>query len=140
ADVEAIAGVLHEVVRPDVAWFDLTTNSPEVVRALHAKLAERGVHLLDAPVSGGPRGAQTGKLALWVGGEQSIYERNLPLLQAIGDQPLYVGPIGAGTIAKLVHNSTSFALPAVRAEGMTLGGQAEGDARSLVNARRPAGN
>src|SRR6187455_2569647 len=90
ADVEAIAGALHESLRPGTAWFDLTTNSPDVVRKLHAKLAERGVHLLDAPVSGGPRGAQTGKLALWVGGEQAIYERHLPLLRAIGDQPLYV--------------------------------------------------
>ena len=135
-DVEAIAGVLHEVLRPDVAWFDLTTNSPEVVRALHAKLAKRGVHLLDAPVSGGPRGAQTGKLALWVGGEQSIYERNLPLLQAIGDQPLYVGPIGAGTIAKLVHNCTSFALQAVLAEVMTLGVKAGVDPLALFKAVR----
>ena len=135
-DVEAIAGLLHEVLRADVAWFDLTTNSPDVVRKLHAKLAGRGVHLLDAPVSGGPRGAQTGKLALWVGGEQSIYERHLTLLQAIGDQPLYVGPIGAGTIAKLVHNCTSFALQAILAEVMTLGVKAGVDPLALFKAVR----
>ena len=135
-DVEEVAAALHDVLKPDTAWFDLTTNSPDVVRALHAKLAGRGVHLLDAPVSGGPRGAQTGKLALWVGGEQAIYERHLPLLQAIGDQPLYVGPIGAGTIAKLVHNATSFALQAVLAEVMTLGVKAGVDPLALFKAVR----
>src|SRR5688572_10843905 len=136
ADVEAVAEGLHESLRPGTAWFDLTTNSPDVVRALHAKLAERGVHLLDAPVSGGPRGAQTGKLALWVGGEQAIYDRHLPLLQAIGDQPLYVGPIGAGTIAKLVHNCTSFAMQAILAEVMTLGVKAGVDPLALFKAVR----
>jgi 3-hydroxyisobutyrate dehydrogenase-like beta-hydroxyacid dehydrogenase len=135
-DVEEVAATLHDVLKPDTAWFDLTTNSPDIVRKLHAKLAERGVHLLDAPVSGGPRGAQTGKLALWVGGEQAIYERHLPLLQAIGDQPLYVGPIGAGTIAKLVHNCTSFALQAVLAEVMTLGVKAGVDPLALFKAVR----
>ena len=135
-DVEQVATALHPVLKPGTAWFDLTTNSPEVVRELHAKLAARGVHLLDAPVSGGPRGAQTGKLALWVGGEQAVYERHLPLLRAIGDQPLYVGPIGAGTIAKLVHNCTSFALQAVLAEVMTLGVKAGVDPLALFKAVR----
>jgi 3-hydroxyisobutyrate dehydrogenase len=135
-DVEAIAARLQEALKPGTAWFDLTTNSPDVVRALHAKLAARGVQLLDAPVSGGPRGAQTGKLALWVGGEQALYDRHLPLLRAIGDQPLYVGAIGAGTIAKLVHNATSFALQAVLAEVMTLGVKAGVEPLALFKAVR----
>ena len=136
ADVETVAEALRDALRPGLVWFDLTTNSPDVVRRLHATLATRKVHLLDAPVSGGPRGAQTGKLALWVGGEQAIYDRHLPLLQAIGDQPLYVGPIGAGTIAKLVHNATSFALQAVLAEVMTLGVKAGVDPLALWKAVR----
>jgi 3-hydroxyisobutyrate dehydrogenase len=135
-DVEAIAAQLQGALKPGTAWFDLTTNSPDVVRALHAKLAARGVQLLDAPVSGGPRGAQTGKLALWVGGEEALYDRHLPLLRAIGDQPLYVGAIGAGTIAKLVHNATSFALQAVLAEVMTLGVKAGVDPLALFKAVR----
>src|SRR4029079_14674960 len=135
-DVEAIAAQLQGALKPGTAWFDLTTNSPDVVRALHAKLAARGVQLLDAPVSGGPRGAQTGKLALWVGGEEGLYDRHLPLLRAIGDQPLYVGAIGAGTIAKLVHNATSFALQAVLAEVMTLGVKAGVEPLALFKAVR----
>ena len=135
-DVEAVATTLRDVLRRGTAWFDLTTNSPDVVRKLHASLAERDVHLLDAPVSGGPKGAQSGKLALWVGGEQEIYERHLPLLQAIGDQPLYVGPIGGGTIAKLVHNCTSFAMQAILAEVMTLGVKAGVEPLALFKAVR----
>jgi 3-hydroxyisobutyrate dehydrogenase len=135
-DVEAMAGTLGKAMQPGSAWFDLTTNSPDVVRKIHADLAARRIHLLDAPVSGGPRGAQTGKLALWVGGEQAIYDRHLPLLRTIGDQPLYVGPIGAGTIAKLVHNCTSFALQAVLAEVMTLGVKAGVDPLALFKAVR----
>jgi 3-hydroxyisobutyrate dehydrogenase len=136
ADVEAMAPTLGKAMKPGSAWFDLTTNSPDVVRKIHADLARRKIDLLDAPVSGGPRGAQTGKLALWVGGDQAIYDRHLPLLRAIGDQPLYVGPIGAGTIAKLVHNCTSFALQAVLAEVMTLGVKAGVDPLALFKAVR----
>ena len=135
-DVEATAATLGKAMKPGSAWFDLTTNSPDVVRKIHADFAARKIHVLDAPVSGGPRGAQGGKLALWVGGEQAIYERHLPLLRAIGDQPLYVGPIGAGTIAKLVHNCTSFALQAVLAEVMTLGVKAGVDPLALFKAVR----
>ena len=51
------------------AYFDLSTNSPGLVRRLHAAFAEKGVHLLDAPVSGGPEGAKSRKLALWIGGD-----------------------------------------------------------------------
>lgn len=61
-------------------------------------------------MSGGPHGAQSGKLVLWVGGERAVFEKYLPVLKLIGDQPLYVGPIGAGTVAKLAHNCASFAV------------------------------
>jgi 3-hydroxyisobutyrate dehydrogenase len=135
-EVEATAGELREAMRRGSAWFDLTTNSPDVVRRLHASLAERGVSLLDAPVSGGPKGAASGKLALWVGGDESIYQKHLPVLKAIGDQPYYVGPIGAGTIAKLSHNCASFSIQAVLAEIMTLGVKAGVEPLALFRAIR----
>jgi 3-hydroxyisobutyrate dehydrogenase len=135
-EVEALAGALRSALRSGAAWFDLTTNSPEVVRRLHAFMAERGVALLDAPVSGGPRGAQSGKLALWVGGERAVFERHRPLLESIGDQPFYVGPVGAGTVAKLAHNCASFALQAVLAEVMTLGVKAGVEPYALFRAIR----
>src|ERR1700731_2953301 len=75
AEVEAVAlgadGLLA-AMRKGAAFFDLSTNSPTVVRRIHAAFAQRGLHMLDAPVSGGPKGAETGKLALWVGGERGI--------------------------------------------------------------------
>ena len=82
---------------------------------------EKKVHFLDAPVSGGPKGAETGKLAIWVGGDEAVFKKYVPVLKAIGDQPLYVGAIGAGTVAKLAHNAASFAVQAALAEVFTLG-------------------
>jgi len=79
------------------------------------------VQFLDAPVSGGPTGAKSGKLAIWAGGDRATYERHEPVLRAIGDRPLYIGAIGAGTVAKLAHNLASFAIHAAMAEIFTLG-------------------
>jgi len=120
-EVEAVARELLAGLRPGGAYFDLSTNSPTVVRRLHAAFAERGVHLLDAPVSGGPRGARTGELALWVGGERAVFDRHKPLLDAIGDQARHIGPIGAGSVAKLVHNCAGYAIQCALAEVFTLG-------------------
>jgi 3-hydroxyisobutyrate dehydrogenase-like beta-hydroxyacid dehydrogenase len=118
-EVEAIAREICEALPDGASWFDLSTNSPEVVRRLHAELPK--IRFLDAPVSGGPTGAQSGKLAMWVGGDQAVFDRYLPLLKEMSDQPLYIGPIGAGTVAKLAHNCASFAIQAALAEIFTLG-------------------
>jgi 3-hydroxyisobutyrate dehydrogenase len=123
-EVESVAlgadGLLAGI-RKGAALFDLSTNSPALVRRLHAIFAERGAHVLDAPVSGGPRGAKTRKLALWVGGERETFDRHRPLLDAIGDQARYVGLIGTGTVAKLVHNCAGYAIQCALAEVFTLG-------------------
>ncbi|MDH5578653.1 MAG: NAD(P)-dependent oxidoreductase, partial [Betaproteobacteria bacterium] len=107
-EVEALAPRLGDALQKGAAWFDLTTNSPACVRRVHAQLQALGVAFLDAPVSGGKAGAQSGRLAIWVGGDEAVYRRFEPTLRAIGDQPFYVGPIGAGSIAKLAHNTASF--------------------------------
>jgi 3-hydroxyisobutyrate dehydrogenase len=121
AEVGQVAHSLVDALPRGSAWFDLSTNSPQRIRAVHAQLSERDIQVMDAPVSGGPKGARSGKLAVWVGGERSVYDRFLPLLRTIGDQPLYVGPIGAGTVAKLAHNLASFSVQAALAEVFTLG-------------------
>ncbi len=124
ADVQRVGtGVdgLAEGLRRGSAWFDLSTNAVDVVRALHAILAEQGIDFLDAPVSGGPRGAASGKLAIWVGGDQAVFDKHRVALQAMGDQAKYIGPIGAGSIAKLVHNASSAAVNVVLAEVFTMG-------------------
>jgi 3-hydroxyisobutyrate dehydrogenase len=123
-EVEAVAvgadGLIHGLPAGG-AYFDLTTNSPTLVRRLHALFRERGVSMLDAPVSGGPRGARTRRLALWVGGDREVYERYKPVLDAIGDRPSHVGPIGAGSVAKLVHNCGGYAIQTALAEVFTMG-------------------
>lgn len=133
-EVEALAPVLGEA--KGAAWFDLTTNSPECVRRVYAQMKPRGVTLLDAPVSGGPAGAKSGRLALWVGGDQPVYERHEAVLRAIGDQPCYVGPIGAGSIAKLAHNCASFTVMTALAEAFTLGVKAGVEPLALFRALR----
>jgi len=136
AEVEAVAPALRGAMSAGAAWFDLSTNSPECVRRLHRDFLEKGLHVLDAPVSGGPRGAQSGKLAIWVGGEKPIYEKFEAVLACIGDQPLYVGPIGAGTVAKLAHNCASFSIQAALAEIFTLGVKAGVEPLALFRALR----
>lgn len=123
-EVEQVAlgpeGLIHGM-RAGGALFDLSTNAPALVRRLHGLFAARGAHLLDAPVSGGPVGARTRRLAIWVGGDEATFDRCRPLLEAMGDQPYYVGPIGAGAVAKLVHNCASFTIRAVLAEVFSMG-------------------
>jgi len=135
-EVEALAPVLGDALDRGTAWFDLTTNSPACVRRVHAQLKQLGVEFLDAPVSGGPAGAKSGRLAIWVGGERAVYERFEPVLRAIGDQPCYVGPIGAGSIAKLAHNTASFTVQTALAEIFTLGVKAGVEPLALFQALR----
>ena len=123
-------------VRPGTAWFDLSTNSPSVVRRLHEIFAAQGSAMLDAPVSGGPAGARSRKLALWAGGDQTVFDRHKAVLDAIADQPMYVGPIGAGTVAKLAHNTAGYAILAALAEVFTLGAKAGVEPLALWQALR----
>jgi len=142
-DVETVAlgerGILAGLARGK-AYFDLSTNSPTVVRRIHKLFAERGVHMLDAPVSGGPRGARSGKLAIWVGGDEEVFTRHKPVLDAMGDQATYIGPIGAGSIAKLVHNCAGYAVQTALAEVFTMGVKAGLEPAALWKAVRKGAN
>jgi len=124
ADVEAVAlgpnGVI-EGMKPDGALFDMSTNSVAVVRKINQVFAEKNLYMLDSPVSGGPGGAASGKMAIWVGGDEQQFNRYKRVLDAMGDQARYIGPIGSGTIAKLVHNCTSAVMGVALAEVMTMG-------------------
>jgi len=129
-------GGLIETIQPGQIIADLTTNSPTVVRRVAEAFAAKGAHLMDAPVSGGPSGAATGKMAIWVGGEKAAYDKALPVLQSVADQPRYIGEVGSGSIAKLVHNLTGYLLHAATAETFTMGVKAGLDAPSLWEAVR----
>lgn len=135
-EVEAVAEDLLASMQPGSAWFDLSTNSPTIVRQLHARFAAKNIPLLDAPVSGGPHGAKSGKLALLVGGDKAVFDKFKPALDSIGDQVIYIGPIGAGSVAKLVHNCAGYTIQTALAEVFTMGVKAGVDPLSLWAAVR----
>ena len=139
AEVEAVAlgaeGVLSGLPSGG-ACFDLSTNSPGVVRRIHAAFEAQGRHFLDAPVSGGPAGAASGRLALWVGGDEAAFLRHQAVLEAIGDQVRRIGEIGAGSVAKLVHNCAGYILTVGLAEVFTMGVKAGVEPLALFEALR----
>jgi 3-hydroxyisobutyrate dehydrogenase len=108
-------------LRPGTAWFDLSTNAPATIRRMHDVFAPGGVAVLDAPVSGGPEGARTGNLTVWVGGEPEVYARFEIVFDAISNNHRLVGPIGSATVAKLVHNAAGYGINLVLAEVFTAG-------------------
>ena len=138
-EVEVVAlgaeGILAGI-KPGAVYIDLSSNSPTLVRRLHDIFRDRGVHMLDAPVSGGMIGARTGLLAVMVGGDEALYQRVKPVLDAIGDNVVYCGAIGAGSICKLVHNSISAITSQATAELFTLGVKAGADPKALWETTR----
>ena len=105
-DVEAVVlgenGVIHGL-REGSLLIDMSTISPKVTREIAARLAEREVHMLDAPVSGGSEGAARGTLSIMVGGEADQVSRAMPILEAMGKTITHVGGHGAGQTVKLVN-------------------------------------
>jgi 3-hydroxyisobutyrate dehydrogenase len=95
-------GVVHGA-RPGALVIDCSTISPQATRAMAAALIEKGVFMLDAPVSGGSEGAAKGTLSIMVGGESEQFDRALPIFQAMGKTITHVGGHGAGQTVKLVN-------------------------------------
>jgi len=91
-----------EALRPGSIVIDMSSIKPAEAQEHAQRLAERGVHHLDAPVSGGTLGAEQGTLAIMVGGEAETFARVEPLLKVMG-RPVHVGPHGAGQLAKLAN-------------------------------------
>lgn len=138
-EVEAVAlgqeGILSGSGAGKV-YIDLSTNAPTVVRQMCEVFQAQGVHMLDAPVSGGVIGARTGRLAVMVGGDEAIYQQVKPVLDAIGDNVVYCGAIGAGSICKLVHNCISAITSQAIAECFTLGVKAGAEPKALWETTR----
>jgi 3-hydroxyisobutyrate dehydrogenase-like beta-hydroxyacid dehydrogenase len=138
-DVEAVAlgpDGLVQGAKKGAAYFDLSTNAQSVVKKVHEAFAAKGAHMLDAPVSGGPSGAASRKMAIWVGGDKSVFDQYKPVLDAMGDRAAYIGPIGTATVAKLVHNMSGYAITCALAETFTMGVKAGMDPLALWEAVR----
>ncbi len=123
-EIEEVAtgegGIISGIARGAV-YADLSTNSPALIRRLHAAFKTQGVEVLDTPVSGGIPGARNAKLAVMAGGDRSAFEKIKPALDAIGDKVSYVGASGAGSVAKLVHNMIAICSTQLLAEAFTMG-------------------
>lgn len=91
-----------DAMRPGTLFIDMASIQPKEARDHAARLAERGVQQLDAPVSGGTVGAENGTLAIMVGGKPANFERARPVFQVLG-RATHVGPCGAGELAKLAN-------------------------------------
>ena len=123
-DVERVAcgkdGII-EGIRPGSVFVDISTSPPSLIRRLEPLFRAKGASVLDAPVASGQPGAARGIHEVMVGGEQEIFERVKPILSAFGDQVLYAGPLGSGSICKLVHQMIGSSVSQAIAEGLSLG-------------------
>jgi 3-hydroxyisobutyrate dehydrogenase len=114
-------------------WIDMSTSVPDVAAAVRRDHAERGLHILDAPVSGMSVGAANGMLQIFVGGDADDVERLRPVFEAMGDPEriLHVGPAGAGYAVKLMINQLWFSHLVATAEVLAIGVKAGVDLEVL---------
>ncbi len=128
-------GVL-EGVRPGAILVDMSTVDPETTRAVSAAAGARNVRYLDAPVSGGYREAESGKLVIIVGGDRGAFEEVKDVLAVLGSTIHYAGPSGSGNIVKLVNNVMSMGNVLVAAEAFVLGVKSGMDGQTLFDILR----
>lgn len=132
--VEAVAlgadGVAAHA-RPGTVFIDLSTNSPATAKRVAAGMAEKGIAMLEAPVSGGTARATDGTIVIMVGGDAAVFEQNLPLLKSFSGEVIHLGEIGFGSTAKLINNMLAFCNSAAAAEALMIGKRSGIDLRKL---------
>jgi 3-hydroxyisobutyrate dehydrogenase len=136
-DVEEVVlgadGIIHGAPQGAIV-IDMSTISPAATRQMAQELGAKGIKMLDAPVSGGPEGAQNGTLAIMVGGDAADFEKALPILEIMGKTVTLVGPIGAGQITKAINQIIISGTYLTVAEGLTLGIKAGLDMEKVIQA------
>ena len=136
-DVEAVlfgAGGVAEGAKPDTLVCDMSTIAPDATREFGKRLAERGVRMIDAPVSGGSEGAEKGTLTIMCGGDAADVERARSVLEAMGSKITHVGPLGAGQLTKAVNQIIIAGNFLGLAEGITFAIKAGLDANKVLEA------
>jgi 3-hydroxyisobutyrate dehydrogenase len=129
-------GGLSEGLASDKIVVDQTTGDPAATRALAAELEALGVAMIDAPVSGGPKGAAEGKIVTFCGGQQQAFARVRAILQLTGPTVVYFGPSGSGNVAKLIKNTLGACNRLIAYETVALGvkiGLKLGDMERVIN-------
>ncbi|HEX6211126.1 MAG TPA: 2-hydroxy-3-oxopropionate reductase [Methylomirabilota bacterium] len=136
-DVEHVAlgpGGIIEGARRGLILADMSTISPIVSQKVGKALEAKGVAMLDAPVSGGEKGAIDGALSIMVGGDQGVFDRVLPIFQAMGKTITLLGPLGFGGFTKLANQIIVAVNLTALAEALTLGKKAGLDRALLLTA------
>jgi len=121
-----------ESAREGLIAVDMSTISPEVTRRIAEKMAQKGVKILDAPVSGGEIGAINGTLSIMVGGPEKTFEECLPIFQVLGKKVTYMGPNGTGQTTKLCNQVICALNIQAVCEGLILGAKAGLDLEKLL--------
>ncbi|BAM90570.1 3-hydroxyisobutyrate dehydrogenase [Bradyrhizobium oligotrophicum S58] len=129
--VEGADGILAHA-RPGVVIVDTSTSHPETSRRLAALLKTRGMGFVDAPVSGGPKGAASGTMTMVIGAEDDDLARVLPVLERMSARRVHVGSVGAGNVAKIVNNLLCAAHLLTSAEALRIANAAGVDAERLL--------
>lgn len=111
---------LRAGLRPGNLVIDMTTGDPKATREMAALLADEGIEMIDAPVSGGPQGADAGTIAIMVGASTAQFERIRPTLETISPNVFHAGEVGSGHVMKVINNVMSAANRAVAFEAVTL--------------------
>ena len=125
------SGGIAENARPGTVFIDLSTNSPATARRVSAGMAAKGIAMLEAPVSGGTARAKDGTIVIMAGGDDKVFEQNLPLLKSFSGEVVHVGAIGMGSTAKLINNMLAFCNSAAAAEALMMGKRAGIDLHKL---------
>lgn len=122
--------------RPGLTVIDMSTIAPGVAVRIADELAERDIHWLDAPVSGGDVGAQQGTLAIMVGGDEAVFQDCLDLFQAMGQKIVHVGGPGAGQVTKVCNQIIAAGTIAAMSEALVLAAKAGADVERVIEAIR----
>ena len=100
--------------------FDLSTSSRELALRIDAEMRAKGGMMFDAPISGGPAGAASGELVVWIGGDEDALEAHRPVLSRFCAHARYVGPIGSGIVTKLAHNVVGYVILQAQGEALSM--------------------
>lgn len=126
-------GVIHGA-RPGTVAIDHSTIAPEATRRMAGELKARGIEMLDAPVSGGVIAAEAASLSIMVGGDESAYLRCRPILSSLGKTITYIGPSGAGQVAKACNQICVIVNQQAAAEAMLMAERSGVDPRKVQEA------
>jgi 3-hydroxyisobutyrate dehydrogenase len=121
-----------ESARDGMVFIDMSTNSPEVAQSVSSRLSERGAEFLDAPVTGGDRGAREGTLTIMVGGKREVFDRCRPIFEGMGKEIVYMGNSGSGQAMKLCNQTAVAIHTLATCESLLLGSSAGLDLKDVL--------